>query len=69
MNPQHIPSLLTTEQAAVFLSVSPHTLAVWRSTGRYNLPYAKIGNRVRYELVDLQAYINKRKRGGQVDGE
>ena len=41
-------ALLDDAQAAAALSVKPGTLAVWRSCGRYNLPYLKIGRLVRY---------------------
>lgn len=65
MDTQNFPSLLTPEQAADMLCVSPHTLAVWRSTGRYNLAYIKAGRLVRYKLADLIAFIEKRTRGEQ----
>lgn len=42
------------------LDVSPGTLAVWRSTGRYNLPYVKMGRKVRYRVGDLRAFIESR---------
>jgi predicted site-specific integrase-resolvase len=40
--------LLDEKQAAEYLTVSPGTLSVWRSTGRYSLPFVKVGRRVRY---------------------
>ena len=39
--------LLDDHAAAALLDVSPGTLSVWRSTGRYNLPFLKIGRKVR----------------------
>ncbi|HNF92695.1 MAG TPA: helix-turn-helix domain-containing protein [Accumulibacter sp.] len=51
------------EQAAArFLDNSPGTLSVWRSTGRYNLPFIKIGRNVRYRRADLEAWLAKRTR-------
>jgi excisionase family DNA binding protein len=48
--------LLTPEEAAKYLKVSPSTLAMWRSTQRYKLPYYKVGSSlVRYKLKDLIA--------------
>ena len=38
----------------------PNTLAVWRSTGRYNLPFVKIGRLVKYREADLVAFIDRR---------
>lgn len=56
------PGLLTEQQAAEYIGVSPGTLSVWRSTGRYCLPFLKIGHKVRYRLSDLEAWIKSRER-------
>lgn len=45
---------------AEILSVEPATLAVWRSTRRYNLPYVKVGRAVRYRHSDIMAFIASR---------
>ena len=50
--------LLTSEQVSEILGVNTHTLAVWRCTGRYNLPYIKTGRLVRYKDTDVAAFIN-----------
>jgi len=52
--------LLDTTEAANYLGLSKFTLQQWRSTGRYGLPYTKVGNRVRYPLNDLQAWVRRR---------
>ena len=53
------PALLTTEQAAAYLNISPATLMTWRSTKRNIIPYIKLGGKnVRYKLADLDSYIN-----------
>lgn len=57
-----VRDLLSESQAADLLQVSPGTLSVWRSTGRYNLPFVKIGARVRYRRGDLQAWLDSRVR-------
>ena len=54
--------LLDDKAAAAMLDVSPGTLSVWRSTGRYNLPFLKIGRKVRYRRADLDAWLVKRVR-------
>ena len=54
--------LLDDKAAAAHLQVSPGTLSVWRSTGRYNLPFFKIGRKVRYRRADLDAWLEKRVR-------
>jgi len=56
-------ALLDETQAAQYLNVEARTLAVWRSTGRYDLPFVKIGRCVRYKKSDLDAWIEKRTRG------
>ncbi|MGZ8216899.1 helix-turn-helix domain-containing protein [Methylomagnum sp.] len=47
-------------EAAAVLDTAPGTLSVWRSTGRYNLPFVKIGRKVRYKAGDLRAFLAKR---------
>ena len=54
--------LLDEKEAAHLLDTSPGTLSVWRSTGRYNLPFIKIGRNVRYRRSDLLAWLEKRTR-------
>lgn len=52
--------LKSPEQAACVLNTSTQTLANWRATGRYVLPYVKVGRLVRYRLSDLEAFIEIR---------
>lgn len=54
--------LLDPEQVAEALGVSPKTLNVWRCTGRYNLPFVKVGSRVRYRRADVEAFLERRTR-------
>lgn len=49
-------------EAAAILDVAPGTLSVWRSTGRYNLPFVKIGRKVRYSRAELNAWMERRTR-------
>lgn len=56
-------ALLDETQAAQYLNVEARTLAVWRSTGRYDLPFVKIGRCVRYKKSDLDTWIEKRTHG------
>ena len=48
--------------AAAYLDVKPDTLSVWRSTGRYKIPFIKVGSRVRYRRSDLEAWLVERTR-------
>jgi len=54
--------LLAEKEAADFLQLAPGTLSVWRSTGRYALPFLKVGAKVRYRRGDLQAWLESRTR-------
>ena len=54
--------LLDEQAAAALLTVAPGTLGVWRSTGRYNLPFLKVGRMVRYRRADLVAWLAARTR-------
>jgi excisionase family DNA binding protein len=57
-----LPKLLSPRQVADLLGVTPHTLAVWRCEGRYDLPYVKSGRLVRYRAADIEAFIERRLR-------
>lgn len=52
--------LLDAEQAAEILDVTTGTLAVWRCSGRYALPFVKVGRKVRYRRADLDAWLEER---------
>jgi hypothetical protein len=52
--------LLDEKAAADFLDLKPGTLSVWRSTGRYQIPFVKVGHRVRYRRADLVAWLESR---------
>jgi hypothetical protein len=55
------PSDLVDDKAAsTYLGVTAGTLSVWRSTGRYPLPFVKVGRRVRYRIGDLLAFVESR---------
>lgn len=48
--------------AAAVLGMQPETLGNWRCTGRYNLPYVKVGRNVRYRVGDLLDFLERRTR-------
>jgi len=52
--------LLTREQAAAYLGVSPATLGAWGLSGRYGLPFVKVGRCCRYRRSDLDAWVRRR---------
>lgn len=54
--------LLDSNAAGVVIDATPGTLSVWRSTGRYALPFIKVGRKVRYRRADLLAWLEKRTR-------
>ncbi|MCL1860332.1 MAG: helix-turn-helix domain-containing protein [Proteobacteria bacterium] len=54
--------LLDDRAAAQILDVTVGTLSVWRSTGRYQLPFVKIGHKVRYRRSDLETWLASRTR-------
>lgn len=59
---QHARDLLDEKQAAEYIGVAPGTLSVWRSRGRYQLPFVKVGHLVRYRRNALDAWLNSRTR-------
>ncbi|HKJ95037.1 MAG TPA: helix-turn-helix domain-containing protein [Gammaproteobacteria bacterium] len=60
MNHENREKLLAPGQVADLLGVTTHTLAVWRCTQRYNLPYIKCGRLVRYRPSDVEAFLQSR---------
>lgn len=59
---QRTRDLLDEKQAAEFLGVAPGTLSVWRSRGRYQLKFLKVGHLVRYRRADLETWLESRTR-------
>lgn len=59
---QRTKTLVDEKAAAEILGTTPGTLSVWRSTGRYALPFVKVGRKVRYRVSDLEAWLAQRTR-------
>lgn len=57
----HTTLLLNPSEAARFLGIAPDTLTVWRCTGRYRLPFVKIGRKVMYRQEDLQTFVEQNR--------
>ena len=53
---------LTATEAAEYLGVTAGTLAVWRSVGRYEIPFIKVGRLVQYKKSDLDAWLEQKTR-------
>ena len=54
-------ALVNDQIAEAELGVSTITLSIWRSTGRYALPYVKIGRLVKYRMGDLRDFKLSRR--------
>ena len=54
--------LVGEKEAAAIIGVTPGTLQVWRSTGRYAIPFIKVGRLVKYRPSDLQSWLESRTR-------
>jgi len=63
MNPDR---LLTPSEAAAFLGLQVQTLALWRCTGRVNLPYVRCGRSIRYKPQDLATFVSENTAGAAV---
>ena len=53
-------TLLTRREAAAYLGISEGTLSVWACTGRYQVPYLKVGRSVKYRQADLDRWLESR---------
>jgi len=56
----HPSGLLTPGQVSFQLGVTPETLQAWRTHGRYDLPYIKVGRLIRYRSIDLERFLADR---------
>jgi hypothetical protein len=54
------PDTMAPNAAAAYLGIKPTTLAMWRSTKRYPLPYIKVGRLVQYRKAHLDAFLASR---------
>ena len=59
-NTSGVKNLLTTSEAAKFLSIPARTLENWRCNQRYDLPYVKLGRIIRYRMADLENWVQGR---------
>lgn len=59
--------ILNSAEAAEYLRVTPHTLAIWRSEKRYDLPFVRIGRFVRYRREDLRRFIDSHMQTRQLN--
>lgn len=54
--------LLTADEAATRLNVSPWTLHDWRKRGDANpLPYVRVGRAARYRPEDIAAFVERNR--------
>lgn len=53
--------LLDPTETAKILGVKRQTLALWRATKRYPLPYIKVGRSVKYRRADVEAFLEGRR--------
>jgi len=60
MNDLNQHRLLSRKEAAAFLGVKEITLAIWKSTQRYNIPVVKVGRLVKYRFSDLLDFVERR---------
>ncbi|SFK87432.1 DNA binding domain-containing protein, excisionase family [Nitrosomonas aestuarii] len=63
LNNQFIDPLYPPDQAANYLGVTKQTLAVWRCTRRYDIPFIKVGRLVKYRKSALDTFLDNRTHG------
>ena len=57
-----VDDLINETEAAEILGLKAGTLRIWRSNGRYRLPFIKVGSRVRYRRTELARWLDARTR-------
>lgn len=65
IDPDKPPIGVSVEQASKVLGVTVGTLNLWRSCGRYSLPYIKMGHLIRYPIPDLASFVFIRTHKGR----
>ena len=54
--------LIDCQETAEILGISKSALEAWRTTGRYQLPFIKVGRNVRYRRSDVLQWLESRTR-------
>jgi hypothetical protein len=60
-DPSLPPFMLRDREVATILQVKPATLGNWRCTGRYPLPYTKVGRYAMYKVIDVAVFLENRR--------
>jgi excisionase family DNA binding protein len=62
--------LYSPDELAELLGIAPSTLTRWRRTGDPELPYVRLGGRVRYRAADIERFLDELGRdGGDLDSD
>ncbi|SKX65743.1 Helix-turn-helix domain [Mycobacteroides abscessus subsp. bolletii] len=57
-----IRNLVTTATAARILGIHPETLRDWNRSSAYGIPRPyRLGNRLRWDVADLETYLSSRQ--------
>lgn len=56
--------LLTPDDLESIYGIPKATQATWRCTGRWSLPYIKVGRNVRYRRESIEEWLRAREHGG-----
>lgn len=59
-----MPTLITTAEAATYLTLSPRTLENWR-TRQEGPPYVKMGTAIRYDTAALAQWVEDSAKDGR----
>lgn len=51
--------LLSQSEIANYLGTTVPTLNTWRATRKYDIPYIKFGNNIKYRLSDVNSWLDK----------
>ena len=54
-----IRNLLTTNEVAEILQVSPRTLQTWRAKHPNELPFIRVGGQIRYREDDVEDFLDE----------
>lgn len=59
--------LLTSKESATYLAISERKL--WSMSNAGDIPVVRLGRSVRYDMIDLDEFIQRAKMGGDTEGQ
>ena len=57
--------LYSVKDAAEYLNLSSRTIYNWINTGKCLIPYKKLGRLIKFDILDLEKFVNRMPKYGR----